>query len=154
MEDLLMKANMKTQKGLPKTIRASVGTAVVIGLLNGKLDAAPTTAYLMTYRRGKCTANCGFCPQARGSHGRADMLSRVSWPTFQTEQMLKRLEKTVKDARIKRVCFQALNYPEVFTHLLALVKAIRQKVHVPISISCQPLSNENMKLGLKESAFR
>jgi biotin synthase len=136
---------IRLPKGLPETIRVSVGSAVVIGLLNEKLDAAPTTAYLMTHREGKCTANCGFCPQARGSHSRADMLSRVSWPAFSTERVLKGVEKAVEDGKIRRVCFQALNYPMVFTHLLALTEALRQKTDVPISISCQPLTNENIR---------
>jgi len=39
---------------------------------------------------------------------------------------------------VKRVCIQALNYPEVFSHLIALVKAVYQRTPVPISISCQP----------------
>ncbi len=51
----------------PDLIRVSLGTAMVLGLLDGKLDAEPTTAYLMTYKLGKCTANCGFCPQAKTS---------------------------------------------------------------------------------------
>jgi biotin synthase len=130
---------------IPKRIRVSVGSAIVLGLLSGKLDAAPTTAYLMTYRKGKCVANCGFCPQARGSHGRANMLSRVSWPVFATKRVLGGIEKAVKDDRIKRVCFQALNYPEVFTHLTALIRTAHQKGDVPISISCQPLNSGNIK---------
>jgi len=130
---------------IPKRIRVSVGSAIVLGLLSGKLDAAPTTAYLMTYRKGKCVANCGFCPQARGSHGRANMLSRVSWPVFATKRVLGGIEKAVKDDRIKRVCFQALNYPEVFTHLTALIRTVHQKADVPISISCQPLNSGNIK---------
>jgi biotin synthase len=129
----------------PKKIRVSLGSAIVLGLLSGKLDAAPTTAYLMTYRKGKCVANCGFCPQARESHSRANMLSRISWPVFATKRVLGGIEKAVKDDRIRRVCFQALNYPEVFTHLTALTRAIHQKVNVPISISCQPLNSENIK---------
>ena len=129
----------------PKKIRVSLGSAIVLGLLSGKLDAAPTTAYLMTYRKGKCAANCGFCPQARESHSRANMLSRISWPVFATKRVLGGIEKAVKDDRIRRVCFQALNYPEVFTHLTALTRAIHQKVNVPISISCQPLNSENIK---------
>jgi len=144
----------RLQKGLPKTIRVSVGSAVVIGLLNEKLDAAPTTAYLMTYRKGKCIANCGFCPQARGSHSRADALSRVSWPVFATKNVLDGIEKGFEDGKIRRVCFQALNYPEVFTHLLALIKAIRQKAKVPISISCQPLSSENIRKLAEAGAER
>jgi biotin synthase len=140
-----MKHVMKNPKGLPKNIRVSLGSAFIIELLSGKLEAAPTTAYLMTYRKGKCTANCGFCPQARGSSARGDMLSRVSWPIFATEKVFDGIEKAVKDGKIKRVCFQALNYPEVFMHLLALIRAIRQKVNVPISISCQPQNSIHIK---------
>jgi biotin synthase len=129
----------------PKKIRVSVGSAIVLGLSSGKLDASPTTAYLMTYRKGKCFANCGFCPQARESHSKTDMLSRISWPVFPTEPVLDGIEKAVKRGKIERVCIQALNYPRVFTDLTALVKAIHQKAKVPISTSCQPLNSENMK---------
>jgi biotin synthase len=117
-----------------------------MGLLEGKLDAAPTTAYLMTYRNGKCAANCSFCPQARGSHGRADMLSRVSWPDFPTESVLNALGKSVRKGKIRRVCIQALNYPKVFAHLTALTRAINQRTHVRISVSCQPVDKENIRL--------
>lgn len=132
-------------KDPPKKVRVSLGSAIVLGLLKGKLDAAPTTAYLLTYSKGKCVANCGFCPQARGSRGRADMLSRVSWPVFLTNYVLNGIEKAVNNGEINRVCLQALNYPEVFTHLLAFTKAIYQYTKVPISVSCQPLNREDMK---------
>ncbi len=141
-------------RNLPRRIRVSLGSAIVLGLLEGKVDAAPTTVYLMTYRRGKCVANCGFCPQARESQGRADMLSRVSWPAFPIEKVLSRIEKAVKDEKMKRVCIQALNYPRVFTHLLALVKTIHQRTKVPISISCQPLNSKNIRLLAEAGAER
>ena len=141
-------------KDPPKKVRVSLGSAIVLGLLKGKLDAAPTTAYLLTYRRDKCTANCGFCPQARGSRGREDMLSRVSWPVFLTNYVLNRIERAVNNGEMKRVCIQALNYPEVFTHLLALTKAIYQYTKVPISVSCQPLNRENMKQLAEAGAER
>ena len=131
-------------EGFPEKIRVSLGSAIVLGLLKGKLDVMPTTAYLLTYKRGKCDANCGFCPQARESYGRADMLSRVSWPVFPTRHAVKGIERAVQDGAIRRVCLQALNYPEVFQNLLALVKAIYQRTKVPVSISCQPLNCENM----------
>ena len=138
----------------PKKIRVSVGSAIVLDLLSGKLDATPTTAYLMTYRKGKCFANCGFCPQARESHSRADMLSRVSWPAFPIEKILSGLDKAVIDDEIKRVCIQALNYPEVFTDLITLIRVIHQKVNVPISISCQPLNSENIRQLAEAGAER
>lgn len=136
------------KKHLPKKIRVSTGSAIVLGLLRGRLDAKPTTIYLLTYRDGKCSANCGFCPQAKTSKGRADMLSRVTWPPFPTEQVLSRIEGVVKSgacAVIKRVCIQALNYPTVFDDILSLVEEIKSRVKVPISVSCQPLDRDKME---------
>jgi len=98
----------------------------------------------MTYKAGKCTANCGFCPQARTSHSKAELLSRISWPSFSTKSVLKRTENAVNNGKIKRVCIQALNYPNVFQHLVTLVKTIKQHTKVPVSISCQPLNSRNI----------
>lgn len=145
-------AEVPTIEELPKKVRVSLGSAIAIGLLNGRVDAEPTTAYLMTYREAKCTANCGFCPQARQSRGKADMLSRVSWPVFDTKTVINSLQKTVSNGKIRRVCFQALNYPEVFSNLQMLANAIRQQVKAPISVSCQPLTVGNIEL-LAEAGF-
>jgi biotin synthase len=133
-------------KDLPTLIRVSTGTAILLGLAKGKLDAEPTTAYFMTYRDGKCTANCSFCPQARQSDSRADMLSRVSWPAYEVECAFEGLIEAVDCGKIKRVCIQALNYSSVFDQVVSLVKAISEKVMVPISVSCQPLIKQNTRL--------
>ncbi len=129
---------------VPKYIRVSAGSAIVLGLMKAKLDAAPTTAYLMTYRTEKCNANCGFCPQARGSESKSDMLSRVSWPIFLTGRVVEEIGTAFRRREVKRVCIQALNYPEVFNHVLALVKAIYSSTCMPISVSCQPVRQEEM----------
>jgi len=131
---------------LPGRVRVSLGSAMVLGLLEGKLEAKPTTVYLMTYRRGKCVASCGFCPQAKRSRGRADLLSRVSWPAFPIVQVVNGLQMPVEKGEIRRVCIQALNYPEVLAHLLALVKAISGSVGIPISVSYQPPNRESIRL--------
>jgi biotin synthase-related radical SAM superfamily protein len=141
-------------RNLPERIRVSVGTAIILGLLEGKLDAEPTTAYLMTYKTGKCTANCGFCPQARTSHSKAELLSRITWPTFPTKNVLKGTLNAVNDGKTKRVCIQALNYPNVFQHLVALVKIIKQYANVPVSISCQPLNGKNIRRLAKAGVDR
>ncbi len=127
-------------------VRVSLGSAIVLGLMDGKLDAAPTTAYLMTYRAGKCTANCGFCPQARSSKSSAEMLSRVTWPIFPTEKMVLALKGAVESEKIKRVCIQALNYPSVFTDLQVLVKLIKSRSSVAVSVSCQPKNQQDIQL--------
>jgi len=130
---------------LPEKIRASIGSAVVLGLIKGRLDAEPTTVYLLTYRRGKCLANCGFCPQAKASKGRKDMLSRVTWPPFQTEKVLSRIRPAFERGAIKRVCIQALNYPTIFEDLVNLVKEIKSRSKVPVSVCCQPLDRKKMR---------
>lgn len=142
------------QTNLPEQIRVSTGTAIVLELLTDKLDAEPTTAYLMTYKAGKCTANCGFCPQARGSKSNTELLSRVSWPTFPTSNVLTALSNVSKQGKIKRVCIQALNYPSVFMHLEALVKEIKKHAAIPVSVSCQPLNKENIQLLAKAGVDR
>ncbi len=125
-------------------IRVSVGTAIVLGLLEGKLDADPTTAYLMTYKAGKCVANCGFCPQARDSHSKAELLSRVSWPPFSVNSVIGQIANACQAGKIRRVCLQALNYPQVFSDLCTFVNTLKKQVHVPVSVSCQPLNSQNM----------
>ena len=141
----LAKISACAEAGLPRQIRVSVGSAIVLELLKGKLDAEPTTVYLMTHNAGKCTANCGFCPQARTSQSKAELLSRVSWPAFPTEMVLRSVDTAVVNGEIRRVCIQALNYPDVFKHLVALVTAIKQHATIPISVSCQPLNRENTR---------
>ena len=129
---------------LPSQVRVSLGSAIVLRLLMGRLNAIPTTAYLMTFKEGRCTANCGFCPQAKRSRARADMLSRVSWPAFPTIQVINHIENAYRNNRVRRVCIQALNYPEVFDDLFALAREIFSRTKMPISVSCQPLARENI----------
>ncbi len=131
-----------TQNSTEK-IRVSSGSAIVLGLVDGFLNAKPTTAYFLTYLDGKCTANCRFCSQARSSRSRADMLSRVAWPVFQTEKAMSKLARVVQRDEIRRVCIQALNYPSVLDDLMALVEQVKS-MDVPISVSCQPLNKREM----------
>ncbi len=129
---------------VPEKIRVSLGSAIVLGLIKGMISAKPTTAYLLTYRPGKCTANCAFCPQAKSSNGRADMLSRVIWPVFNLKDVVDGVKNAFEAGRIRRVCIQALNYPRVQDDLLFISRLIHSASNVPISISCQPLKYEEM----------
>jgi len=136
---------MSTEKDVPEKIRVSVGSAIVLGLLKGNLDAPPTTIYMLTYREGKCLANCGFCPQARTSSSRTDMLARVTWPPFPTTQVTEKITSCTEKGTVKRVCIQALNYPTVHKDLTHLTKLIHSSSNVPISLSCPPFSKAQFK---------
>jgi biotin synthase len=82
------------------------------------------------------------------------MLSRVSWPTFHTEQIIDKLQVAVDSGEIKRTCIQALNYRETPRHLQTLVEKIRQTTEVPVSVSFQPLKHENIQLLADAGADR
>ena len=135
-----------TENRLPTKIRVSVGSAIVLELMRGKLDTSPTTIYLLTYYEGKCSANCGFCPQARTSTSRVDMLSRVTWPAFPTKDVVSKIASAWQKKTIQRVCIQAINYLGVFDALRALTTEIRLIANVPVSVSCQPLNKSQMRL--------
>ncbi len=151
---LLPQESLANQTSLPRQIRVSIGTAITLGLLKGKIDAEPTTAYLMTYKSGKCAANCGFCPQARQSKSNAELLSRVSWPCFPTDRIIPAIVEEAKKKKIRRVCIQTLSYPQVFSHLKALIENIREQSVVPISVSCQPNNDVEIVLLAKAGVNR
>lgn len=130
---------------LPEKVRVSTGSAIAIGLIKGKLDVKPTTTYLLTCRKEKCSANCTFCPQARTSKSKADRLSRITWPAYTSEKVIASIEIAVKTGKTKRVCIQTLNYSEAFDDILCLVKEIKQRVKIPLSVSSKPLNPQKMK---------
>lgn len=141
-----MPKTQQTPANLPSKIRLSIGTAITANLLDGKLDVKPATAYLMTYKDGKCTANCAFCPQARASKSNTELLSRITWPTFPTAKALNAVAEAAKNGEFRRVCIQALNYPDVFKHLQATVQQLKADTDIPISVSCQPQKPQNIQL--------
>jgi len=129
----------------PKIVRVSLGSAIALGLLKGSVDALPSTVYLLTYHEGKCIANCQFCSQARSSTSRSDSLSRVTWPTFSIDKIISEIQRAVSRGLVRRVCLQAVNYPHAFADVLNLIRSIRSKIDVPMSLSCQPFRGEQLQ---------
>jgi biotin synthase len=121
-------------------IRVSIGTAILLKLVKGICQTTPTTAYLMTYYNGRCKANCAFCPQARDSRGRSDMLSRVLWPKFRLNDVINALSSKA----VKRICIQALNY-DGFTRDISRIVDSLSNIGIPISLSIPPVSISTLK---------
>lgn len=124
-------------------IRCSIGTAKVLGLKKVKVDALPTTAYLMVGER--CHFNCAFCAQARESSSRADLLSRVSWPKFQRESFLQGLDHPDAKAVLQRICFQVVQDKGALEDTLEWVKSVKAKTNLPICVSAGPRTLEEVK---------
>jgi len=123
-------------------MRCSLGTAKVLGLKQVKVDALPTTAYLMLGER--CRFDCAFCAQARESSSRADLLSRVSWPDFPAERVLAALAAPQAKETIQRVCFQVIQEPAALAAAKDLVGAVQSCTPAPICVSAGPQSLEEI----------
>jgi biotin synthase len=129
--------SISNEKFLPPFVRVSTGSAAVINLIKCKVMISPSTVHLMTYHPNRCSENCSFCPQAKDSTSKSIFLSRVSWPKFSTQKVLTHIKKSHQKKIVNRVCIQAINYSEVFADLISLIRLIRMRSCIPISVSCQ-----------------
>ena len=129
---------------IPRKVRASIGTAAVLGLRELRLDASPTTAYMMLYTESGCVANCLFCTQARESDSERSQLSRVMWPDFPTEMVLKGFRDPRTDV-LERICIQVINYPGFVDDTLALLRALKEATGLPVSLDTCPIKREEME---------
>lgn len=137
----------------PKYVRASYGTAVVLGLSRGWMKAEPTTMYLLTYVEGKCLASCAFCPQARDSRSDASLLSRIAWPPYPARLVVERCLEAARTGRARRVCIQAVNRPDARPQVRWLVSELARGGLSSISVSAPPMGLEELrelrKLGVE-----
>ncbi len=130
-------------------VRASIGSVIKLKKTQGKLAAEPTTIYLMTYHRNKCNANCAFCTQAHTSSTSNRVLSRVTWPEFELEKLFENYNDRDFES-LKRMCIQAVNYENVFSDMLKIVRYLKKISNLPISISIKPLTENEMRILFNE----
>ena len=117
-------------------INVSIGTAAVLGLADVRMDAAPTTAYLML--GGRCHMACAFCAQARTSSARAVSLSRITWPPFDQREVLGCLAEAAARGDFRRVCLQVTAGQDYFRSTFELVEAIRGVCDLPVDAAILP----------------
>ena len=127
----------------PEQIRLSIGTAAVLGLINMRLKVPPTTAYIMSYTKGGCAANCAFCAQARDYAADRDKLSRVVWPLFNTAAVVAAFKSPAMHV-LERICLQVINYPGFLEDTVALAELFRKETTLPISVDICPVSRDSL----------
>ncbi len=115
---------------MSESIRVSFGSAVELGLVEGKLAARPRTAYLLL-GMGACRGRCAFCPQS--ALGGQELIARVSWPQFSPDSVL---EALCASTSIERVCFQCQDEETAKDRLPILVG--RVSTWHPVSVSMPP----------------
>lgn len=131
------------------SIRVSLGTAIALGLIRGRMDAPPTTAYLLT--PGGCHGICKFCPQASTSAGRSDLLSRITWPEFPVEQVVAAIKQALDDfpgnktdgaRKFQRACIQTVRNNRARVTIGHLLDELADLL--PVSISWYPANLEEI----------
>jgi len=123
---------------MEELVRVSVGTAGVLGLAKVRMDAVPTTVYLMV--GGRCTRHCAFCAQARDSRASPLSLSRIVWPPFPRQEVISALAEAFSRRRIHRCCIQATVSEKSLSETLALLREVRASCQVPVDASFLPLN--------------
>ncbi|MDQ7793010.1 MAG: hypothetical protein RDU89_01160 [bacterium] len=126
-------------------LRASAGTAALLGLTPSPGDVPATTAYFLLGSR--CHRDCGFCPQARSSRARGDLLSRVTWPEVNREEALAALPKS----GARRVCLQLTDSPEA---VAAATSVVGRGLPLPVCVAATGLGLEGAAGLLRGGADR
>ncbi len=130
----------RSNKGVK--IRVSIGSLASLGLRDIKIDAMPTTLYLMAGE--KCIYGCAYCPQSTTSTVSSyEKLSRVVWPSVEWKTLRNAIFK--KPQFIKRICFQVVNSENYFEDLMYFVRDLinveavpGERTTLPISVSIRP----------------
>ncbi len=117
-------------------IRVSAATAAVIGLKNSRLDARPSTAYLMAGEN--CLRSCGFCPQGRASGARTDMLSRITWPPAEPDRVADLVGRAYEQGNLRRACIQTVQGRGYRREAAGLLEAIKRRSSIPVVVCLAP----------------
>jgi len=113
-------------------IRLSAGTAASMGLTAMRMDAFPTTAYLLS--GNQCLMKCAFCPQGVGSSEALNRLGRITWPEYSWDDFGGNLERAETNG-IRRICLQSVRHADGITTLVDAIKKIKSLSTLPLSLS-------------------
>jgi biotin synthase-related radical SAM superfamily protein len=117
-------------------IKVSSGTLGVLGIVDSRLDAPPTTAYLMV--GGRCSRDCGFCAQARNSTASAMALSRVNWPSWAQVEILDAVAMAYAEGRIQRCCLQVTVSRGALDRVREIAARLGHRLPVSVSVVASP----------------
>ncbi len=113
-------------------IRLSAGTAASMGLTAMRMDAFPTTAYLLS--GNQCLMKCAFCPQGVGSSEALNRLGRITWPEYSWDDFGGSLARAEING-IRRICLQSVRHADGIATLVDAVKKIKSLSSLPLSLS-------------------
>lgn len=113
--------------------KISAGTASVLGKKTMKCHVLPTTAYIMLGET--CRNHCQFCSQSHNSIAKKNVLSRVTWPVFDADEVTTSISTAYARGDIKRICLQVVNDKESWENTLHSLRTLREGENKPICVS-------------------
>ncbi len=122
-------------------MRASLGTLAALGMAGIRMDAVPTTAYLLQHSSTGCMAGCVFCPQSASVRGSKDYVSRVPWPPVELENLVEALRRR---RVFRRICMQSVLKPRFAQEMIEVLVRL-QDLGIPVSVSINPVGVEILK---------
>lgn len=120
---------------LDNKIRVSALTASKLGLIKIKSFGDSKQAYLMFGT--KCLFSCSFCAQSINAKSSANLLSRVTWPSFDLDLVISAFKNKLKDNpdEFKKICFQVVTIKDYFNRFLKVLKKFKEEINLPVSTS-------------------
>ncbi|MFQ5834761.1 MAG: radical SAM protein [bacterium] len=141
-------------KESPEYLRLSLAAAMTLGFRRGRFyrnARLHCLNLLLTYEEG-CFANCAYCGLARERSGKFAQKSfiHVEWPVYELEAVLERMDKYGDG--LERICISMITNPKARQHLGEIMRGIRARTDLPISLLITPtILDENDLLEFKES---
>ncbi len=101
-------------------------------------ESLPTTAYLLQFSSTGCSAGCRFCPQSTRSSASKNLLSRITWPVVELDEIVPGLR------RFKRICFQTVLKPGYLKESIRVVRKLSES-GVPLSLAITPVEKDVLR---------
>ena len=132
-------------------IRLSAGTAACLGLRANRMDAYPTTAYLLSGEN--CQMSCAFCPQGLGKSEALGRLGRITWPEYNWAEIEEALI-VAESKGIERICLQSVRWSEGIWPLLKQIDRLKKISSLPLSLSAWIASIQEAEAVIAAGAER
>ncbi len=151
----------------PDNVRMSLAAALTLNLRRGLFwrDARLYCINLLLTYDKPCAGNCAYCGLHRERRESAKHTAlaqdtdrpdktfiRVDWPTFPTELAVERTAELEEEKNLQRVCISMVTRQQSVNDTIAIIKAIREKTEIPISILASPMVTDKEALACFKDA--
>jgi biotin synthase len=129
-------------------IHVALGTANMLGLVEGEPLVRPHTAHFMN--GGKCAYDCSYCTRARTSKPSGEYLCRVPWPAHEERDVFDALGEN--EDEFSRICLQIVNSEGCIQVANGLVNEITDVSSLPISVEIRTRRTGDIERLLDDGA--